>query len=136
MPTLLVRLHGPLGFAALVAAVAHLAMLLVDDPDRLSLLNPYDAPGRARAALAALIALGALCAAATRRRHGRQTSQWRGLHVGLSTGALAFAVGHTVGVREYLGLDVLTATALTLALVVGYLWRSRTPQLKPHGRHG
>ena len=137
-PTLLVRFHGPLGFAALVAAVAHLAMLLVDDPDRLSLLNPYDAPGRARAALAALLALAALCAASMRRRPGRQTSRWRGLHVGLAAGALALAVGHAVGVREYLGVNALTATLLALALVLGFLWHFRIPHLKPkpHSRHG
>jgi predicted ferric reductase len=46
--TLLLRLHGHFGYVALAFAVAHLLILVLDDPDRLELLNLARAPARAR----------------------------------------------------------------------------------------
>jgi predicted ferric reductase len=112
--TFLLRLHGPFGYAALAFAVAHVLVLVLDDADRLELLNIANAPARAREAVAALIALGVLTAMSARRRPERQTRAWRTLHVLLSTVAVALALGHVAGVGKYLGLDALSATALSL----------------------
>jgi predicted ferric reductase len=112
--TLLLRLHGPFGYAALAFAVAHLLILVLDSPDRLELLNLARAPARARDAVGALIALGVLTAVSARRRPGRQTRAWRTLHVLLSIAAVSLALGHVAGVGRYLGLDAVSGTALSL----------------------
>jgi predicted ferric reductase len=123
--TLLLRLHGPFGYLALAFAVAHLLLLVVDNPDRLELLNLAQAPARARDAVGALIALGVLSAVSARRRRGRQTRAWRTVHVLLSIAVVSLALGHVAGVGRYLGLDALSGTALSLvplaALGVLYL---------------
>jgi predicted ferric reductase len=124
--TLLLRLHGPFGYAALALAAAHLLILMLDDPDRLELLNPGRAPARAQEAVGALIALGALTAVSARRGRGRQTRAWRTLHVLLAIAAISLALGHVAGVGRYLGLDAITGAALSLvplaALAALYLW--------------
>jgi 3-phenylpropionate/trans-cinnamate dioxygenase ferredoxin reductase subunit len=129
-PTLLIRFHGRFGHLALLAAVGHVVVLVVDDADRLNLLDFPDVPGRARAALVALVALAALTVAALRRRHGRQTLAWRTFHVTMGVVALAFAVGHVMGVGGYLGLDAFTGTTITLvvsALVLAVYLRPHRP---------
>jgi predicted ferric reductase len=112
--TLLLRLHGPFGYAALALAVAHLLILVLDNHDRLDLLNVASAPGRARDAVGALIALGVLAAVSARRRRGRQSRAWRTLHVLVSIAAVSLALGHVAGVGRYLGLDAVNGTALAL----------------------
>jgi predicted ferric reductase len=112
--TLLLRLHGPLGWVALALAVTHLLILVLDDPDRLELLNLAGAPARARDAVGALIALGVLTAVSARRRRGRQTRVWRTRHVLLSIAAISLALGHVAGVGRYLGLGAVSGTALSL----------------------
>lgn len=128
-PTLLVRFHLRFGYLALVAAAAHVLLLFVDDVDRVNLMNPIDAPARARAGLAALVALALLTVAATRRRRGRQSRAWRTLHVVLGVVAAAVAFGHVAGVGGYLGLGVLSGTVLTLVplsvLLALYFWPER-----------
>jgi predicted ferric reductase len=116
--TLLMRLHGPFGYAALALALAHLLVLVLDSPDRLELLNVVEAPARARAAVGALIALGVLATFSARRRRGRQTRAWRTSHVLLSAAAVSLALGHVAGVGRYLGLDALSGTALSLVPLV------------------
>jgi predicted ferric reductase len=123
--TLLLRLHGPFGNAALAFAVAHLLVLVVDSPERLELLNVAKAPTRARDAVGALIALGVLAIVAAQRSPGRQTRPWRTWHVLLSTAALSLALGHVAGVGGYFGLDALSGVALSfvplIALAAVYL---------------
>ena len=123
--TLLLRLHGPFGYAALALALAHLLVLVLDSPDRLELLNVAEAPARAREAVGALIALGVLAAVSARRRPGRPPRAWRTPHVLLSAAAVSLALGHVAGVGRYLGLDALSGAALSLiplaALAAVYL---------------
>jgi predicted ferric reductase len=112
--TLLLRLHGPFGRAALVLAVAHYLLLVLDRPDRIDLLNLAGAPGRARAAVGAVIALSVLAAMSAWQRRGRQTPAWRTVHVLLSVAAVSLALGHVAGVARYLGLDAPRGIALSL----------------------
>lgn len=56
----LLRFHRQLGIAALGLVVAHVVVLILDDPDRLGLLNPMEAPWRPNAGVAAVLALAAL----------------------------------------------------------------------------
>ena len=53
--------------AALVLMVVHVVALMADDPSRLALLDPHDAPLRAMAGIVAVLALLALAG----------TSVWR-----------------------------------------------------------
>jgi hypothetical protein len=110
--------------------------LVLDDPDRLELLNLARAPGRARDAVGALVALGVLTAMSVRRRPGRQTRGWRTLHVLLSIAAVCFALGHVAGVGRYLGLDAVSGTALSLvplaALAALYLRPGHSARRKSH----
>jgi predicted ferric reductase len=128
--TLLLRLHGPFGYAALAFALAHLLVLVLDSPDRLELLNVAEAPARAREAVGALIALGVLATVSARRRRGRPPRAWRTPHVLLSLAAVSLALGHVAGVGRYLGLDALSGTALSLvplaALAAVYLRHDTT----------
>jgi hypothetical protein len=112
--TPLLRMHGPFGYLAVAFAVAHLLILVLDNPDRLELLNLARAPARARDAVGALIALGVLAAVSAQRRPGRQTRRRRTLHVLLSIAAVSFALGHVAGVGRYIGLDAVSGTALSL----------------------
>ena len=52
----------------LVLVVLHVVVLLVDDPARLTLLDPANAPPRARAGMAGLLGIGALAATSVWRR--------------------------------------------------------------------
>jgi predicted ferric reductase len=119
-----VRLHRRMADVLVAAIVVHVALVFADDLSRLELLDPVDAPWRARAAVVSCAALAALIAMALMRGRSRLSyARWRGWHVGLAALALVAAAGHTVGVAHYLTDGPLTAllaivTALALGAVV------------------
>jgi predicted ferric reductase len=132
-------LHRHAGIAVLVLVVLHIAILVADDPSRLALLDSTSAPPRARAGMAALLALGALAATSVWRRHLRLSyERWKGLHLGLTVLVLAAAFAHVVWVDSYMsfpvvrwtmvGLIVLAASALFWARVA----RPYSTALKPY----
>jgi predicted ferric reductase len=111
-----VRLHRHLADVLVAAIVAHVALVVVDDPSNLALFDPLGAPWRAKAALASCAALAALIASSVLRRRLRLAyARWRGLHVALGIGTLGLGVLHAIGVDRYLT----SPAGLLLAAVAG-----------------
>lgn len=98
-------LHRQAGMAALVLVVGHVVVLMVDDPSRLALLDQRDAPLRARAALAATLAMLVLAASSVWRGRLRMSyERWRAVHVVGATVVVAGSFIHVVGVSAYASL--------------------------------
>jgi predicted ferric reductase len=115
---LLLRFHRRLGQLALALVLAHVVVLFVDDPRRLALLNLPAAPGRARAADVATLALVAIIVCSVWRRRLRLGYEaWRGLHIVLGVLVLVFAVIHVLGVARYLDVPSIRWTVLAFAAV-------------------
>jgi predicted ferric reductase len=134
-----VRLHRHLADVLVAAIAAHVALLVVADRSNLALFDPLGAPWRAKAAVASCAALAGLIASSVLRRRLRLSyARWRGLHVALGVGALAFGVVHAVGVDRYLtvGPAGVVAAALAaigvLAVVELRLWRPRRLAARPY----
>lgn len=134
-----VRLHRHLADVLVAAIAAHVALLVVADRSNLALFDPLGAPWRAKAAVASCAALAGLIASSVLRRRLRLSyARWRGLHVALGVGALAFGVVHAVGVDRYLtvGPAGVAAAALAaiglLAVVELRLWRPRRLAARPY----
>ncbi|WP_084285725.1 ferredoxin reductase family protein [Solirubrobacter soli] len=110
-------LHRHAGIAVLVLVVAHIAVLVADDPSRLALLDSATAPPRARAGMAGLVGLGALAAtSAWRRRLRLSYERWKALHLALTVVVLAAAFAHLVWVDSYMSFPAVRWT--TVAIVV------------------
>lgn len=117
---LLLRFHRQVGFAALALVLAHVVVLVLDNRQRLSLLNPLVAPWRAQAAVAATVSLGGLVATSLWRLRLRLSYEdWRGVHIVLAAAVLGFSFVHVIGVNEYLALG--SVYLATVALVAGGL---------------
>lgn len=112
----LLRFHRQVGFLALALVVGHVVVLVVDDPERLRLLDPLEAPWRAQAGVAATAALLGLVASSLWRLRLRLSYEdWRGTHIVLGLAVLGFSFAHVIGVNEYLGFgSVWVATVLLL----------------------
>ncbi len=115
---LLLRFHRQIGFAALGLVVAHVAILVIDDPERLALLDPTSAPLRALAGGAAVLALGLLTVTSLWRSDlGLRYEHWRMVHVALGVAVLVFAFGHVLGVSSYLAAGPIRWAMLLVALL-------------------
>jgi predicted ferric reductase len=111
----LVRFHREAGIVAALLVLAHLGVLLLDDPGKVALLNPLSAPWRAVAGMGALVALVALILSSTHRQRLRLSyERWRGAHIGLGALVIALSLAHVLGVGRYLALDTFRGTALVL----------------------
>jgi predicted ferric reductase len=109
----LLRFHREMGIVAAALIVAHVVVLMVDDPGRLSLLNPFAAPWRAVAGVAALAALLTLLASSTlRQRLAISYEGWRGIHLTLGLVIVGASVAHVLGVGRYLALGSFRGIAL------------------------
>ena len=118
-------LHRQAGVAVLVLVVAHIAILLVDDPARLALLDPRTAPGRARAGMLAVVGLAALAGSSVWRRRLRLSyERWRAVHLAFSAVVLAAAFAHVVWVDAYTSVPVVRwgVLALVLAAAAALFW--------------
>jgi predicted ferric reductase len=111
-------LHRQAGMLALVLVIGHVVALMVDDPARLALLNPSDAPVRAQAGMAALLAMLALAGTSVWRRRLRLSyERWRAVHVACAAVVIAGSFVHVVGVNAYLSLPAIRWGVLVLVLV-------------------
>jgi predicted ferric reductase len=119
--------HRTLGLLTLVLVLGHLGMLILDDRHNATLLVPWLAPPRARAATAATVALLAMCLLAVfRRRLGHRYETWRWAHVVLG---IVVVVGSTLHVYwlHHLTQDQAMRRWFELAiglvvLLFGYRW--------------
>jgi predicted ferric reductase len=112
---LLLRFHRQMGMLAVAIVLGHVAVLLLDDPARLPLLQLWDAPWRARAGVLSTAAL--LCLAASslwRRRLRLSYERWRLVHVALSSVVLLGAFVHLQLVALYAADPWLRAWSVTM----------------------
>ena len=117
--------HRQVGVAVLVLVIVHFALLVVDDPSRLALLDPRSAPPRARAAvLASLGLVGLAGASAWRRRLRLSYERWRALHLALTAVVIAASFAHVVWVNAYTSVPAVrwTVLALVLAAATAFFW--------------
>jgi predicted ferric reductase len=111
-------LHRQAGILALVLVIGHVVALMVDDPGRLALLDPRDAPLRARAGMAAVIAMLALAGTSVWRRRLRLSYEaWRAVHVVGAAVVIGGSFVHLAGVSAYLSLPAIRWGVLLLVLV-------------------
>jgi predicted ferric reductase len=111
-------LHRQAGVAVLVLVLAHVAILMLDDPSRLALFDPRTSPGRARAGT--LATLGLLVMAGTsiwRRRLALSYERWRAIHLWGTALVVAAAFAHVMLVDAFTSVPVVRETVLALVLV-------------------
>ena len=116
------RLHRPLAWLAVGAAVAHGGYLLALDATLLEYLKPTTPAYMAAGLLAlALLAVSALTSGRVRRRIFPGRRAFRGLHWALSTLVIAGAGYHVAGSAFYInqGHQVALLAALLVAFVAG-----------------
>jgi predicted ferric reductase len=114
---LLVRFHRQMAYVALALVVGHVALLVIEDPGRWSLLNPAEAPFRGVAATISLVALVALILSSSHRERLRLRYEgWRGIHIALGVAVIVFAFLHLLGVSAYLEEPVFRWAALAFAV--------------------
>lgn len=98
----LLAVHRAIGWSLIPLALAHVAILMVEDPDRLALLDVSSAPPRALAGIIAMLALLAMpLTTIFRRRLGLSYEAWRWLHVALTTVLVGGAYLHILLVSRY-----------------------------------
>jgi predicted ferric reductase len=98
-----VRLHRRLAHVTFAAIGAHIAVVVLAKPARVTLLLFFGAPWRAQAAVTSVVALVLLVASSIwRGRLHIPYAAWRALHLALGGAALVFAAIHTVGLHGYL----------------------------------
>jgi predicted ferric reductase len=130
---LLLRFHRYVGVASIVLVLAHLVVLLIDDPAKLALLNPLIAPWRARAGVSALLCLFVLGATSLWRRWFRLGYEsWRAVHIVLGAGLIGFSFAHMVGVNHYLSLGAIWVASIALLALAGW-GISHLRLARPHG---
>ncbi len=79
------RSHRWLALITTGLVVVHVLFVVVDRPENAVILNPLTAPSRARAGMAALIALALICFLSLRRRRlGTRYEIWRWIHCALA----------------------------------------------------
>jgi predicted ferric reductase len=123
----LLRFHKQIGSAMIVLVLAHVVVLLIDDPAKLHLLVPGVAPWRAEAGVSSVLALvGLFATTAWRRRLRLSYEDWRAIHGILGVAALGFAFAHLVGVGRFMSLStVWLTTAIALVGATGALFHLR-----------
>ena len=123
----LLRFHKQIGSAMIALVVAHVVILLVDDPAKFRLFVPGLAPWRAEAAVSSVLALGGILATSVWRHRMRLSYEdWRGIHCVLGVAALGFAFVHLVGVGRFMSLSsVWLSSALALVGATGALFHLR-----------
>lgn len=112
---------------AVLVVVAHVVVLILDDPARLALPDLRTAPGRARAGVIAVLGLTALVGTSVWRRWlALSYERWRGIHRVLITLVIAAAFAHVPWVDAYVSLPVVRSSVLGLVLAVAVaLFRAR-----------
>ncbi|HEU6443785.1 MAG TPA: ferric reductase-like transmembrane domain-containing protein [Gaiellaceae bacterium] len=98
----LLQFHRQISYTALAFVYLHPALLIVADRDTLLLLNPLEAPWRARLGLGALVALTLLVAASVwRKRLGLSYERWHSMHGLLAVATVVGSLGHVFLVDYY-----------------------------------
>jgi predicted ferric reductase len=122
--------HRQISWVAFALVVAHPLIVFWQRPETLRLLNVFEAPWRARFAVASVVALAALIATSIwRRRLGLPYEVWRALHGALAVLIVTLALAHIALWGNYVGtpwklvLWVALTTFWVGALVYVRLWK-------------
>jgi len=111
--------HHRLSVTAFLLTLAHPLILFIHNPYTLTLLNIFTAPWRARAAVAATVAMIFLVFSSVKRLSLKLSYEaWRVLHDVLSVAVVGFALYHIFKVNYYTSIPV----QRWLWVVMGILW--------------
>ncbi|MBE9179149.1 ferric reductase-like transmembrane domain-containing protein [Oculatella sp. LEGE 06141] len=123
---ILLQFHRYISLVAFGLILIHPALLFINQPETLQLLNVFEAPWRARAAVAGTLALIVLVVTSIWRQPlNIPYEPWRILHGVLAVTALALGLAHALGVSYYLSLfwkELLwSAIAIIALLLLAYV---------------
>jgi predicted ferric reductase len=114
------RSHRWLALATTGLVLVHLALVVVDKPANVFLLYPVTGPPRARAGLAATIALVLLCWLSTKRRKLKTRYEiWRWIHAMLAMVALVGTFLHMYWLNHLMKNAAERTAFLVIAVCVG-----------------
>ncbi len=119
--------HRFVGLLVALLVLAHIALVVAEDPAKVALVDVFHAPGRARAAIGATVALGALIGLTLLRKRLRHRYEvWRGVHLALAGSVLTLTALHIVWldhlVRDAAMRAWFTVLALAVLGVAAYRW--------------
>jgi predicted ferric reductase len=120
-------IHRFIGMAATLLVGLHIVLVVVAKPANLALFDVVHAPNRARAAVGATAALGALIALTVLRKKLRHRYEvWRWVHLTLAGTALVLSALHIWWlnhlIRDTSMRVVFIVLALGVVVVLGYRW--------------
>ncbi|HEV7831750.1 MAG TPA: ferredoxin reductase family protein [Pseudonocardiaceae bacterium] len=123
-------IHRFVGLAVTLLVGLHIVLVVVANPANLALLDVLHAPNRARAAVGATVALGALIALTLLRRRLRHRYEvWRWVHLVLAGSVLVLSalhiwwLNHLVRDASMRALLVVLALGVLGVLAYRWLWR-------------
>ena len=131
--------HRQISWVAFVLVVAHPLIIFWERPEMIRLLNVFEAPWRARLAVASVVALVAMIATSIwRRRMGLNYETWRVLHGVLAVLAVGLAMGHIAMWGNYVGTPwklafwVLLTTSWIGSLAYVRVWKPLVMLRRPY----
>ncbi|HEX8970625.1 ferredoxin reductase family protein [Oryzihumus sp.] len=133
------KVHRLVGVTTLGFVLTHVAAVVMAHPGNLHLLDVRVAPGRAKAAFVATVALLLLVLLAVLRRWlGPRYEAWRGVHVLLATTVMAGAALHVLLLGHLVDTPVFSKWFAFLAAVVVFVtlrrwvWRPMRALIHPY----
>ncbi|WP_416674722.1 ferredoxin reductase family protein [Egbenema bharatensis] len=123
---IILQFHRYISLVAFGLILIHPIILFIDQPETLQLLNVFEAPWRAQAAVAGTIALIVLVITSIFRKQLQIPYEpWRLLHGLLAMAAMVLGLVHAIGVSYYLSLFwkiiLWSGIVLTALLLMGYV---------------
>jgi predicted ferric reductase len=133
---IILRYHRQIALVAVGAILLHPVVIVVDNPSRAGLLNPFGGNWASRTAWISVFALlGIVVTSVFRERLRLDYEWWRGIHLGLGVTAIVFAQLHVSMAGLYTNTFWKQAVWVgTAALMVGLVLWLRV--LKPAVQHG
>jgi predicted ferric reductase len=120
-------IHRFVGLAVTLLVGLHVVLVLAAKPANVALFDVLHAPNRARAAVGATVALGALVALTLLRKRLQQRYEvWRWVHLALAGSVLALSALHIWWLNHLVRDTAMRALFIVLAVaalgVLGYRW--------------
>jgi predicted ferric reductase len=116
---IILQFHRLISFIAVGLVIAHIILVVVAVPENVVLLNPLEAPWRARyAQIATVLLLVILVTSLFRKRLGLAYEQWKLVHGLCAVGVIVFGLMHGLGVGHYLSLAWKQALWALMAVTV------------------
>jgi predicted ferric reductase len=102
---IILQFHRYISLVAFALIIVHPIILFITQPETIGLLNIFEAPWRAKLAVLSVLALITLIVTSIWRKKLKIPYEpWRIAHGVLAVFAVAFGLGHALGVSNYLGL--------------------------------